>query len=81
LDAMHRREVVVLHFAQLEKATATTCQCLFYAQLGKTAGPGMQMRWIAARARTRSACGNWIDLLFTALWRLVDQQVDGNVTK
>lgn len=27
-----------------------SCQCLFYAQLGKTAGSGMHMPWSAAKA-------------------------------
>jgi hypothetical protein len=74
---MDGRKVVVLDFAQLEKAKATNCQSLLYAQLGKTTGSSMQH----AGARTQGAHKDWIDLLFTAFWRIVDQQVDGDITE
>jgi hypothetical protein len=34
-----------------------------------------------AGARTQGAHKDWIDLLFTAFWRIVDQQVDGDITE
>jgi hypothetical protein len=71
------RKVVVLDFAQLEKAKTTNYQYLLYAQLGKTAGSSMQH----AGAKTQGARGDWIDLLFTAFGRIVDQQVDGDISE
>jgi hypothetical protein len=77
LDAMDGGKVVVLDFAKLEEAKATNCQCLLYAQLGKTAGWSMQH----AGARTQGARRDWADLLFTAFGRIVDQQVNGDVAE
>jgi len=48
-----------------------------YAQLGATAGWSMQH----AGAKTQGARRDWIDLLFTASGRIVDQQVDGDISE
>lgn len=80
LDTMHGRKVVVLYFAQLEKATGASCQSLFYAQLGKTAGSGMHMPWSAARAH-KARMGIGQNSLLTAFGRVVDQQIDSYVTE
>jgi hypothetical protein len=77
LDAMNGGKVVVLDFAQLQKAKATNGQCLLYAQLGMTAGSSMQH----AGAKTQGARKDWSDLLFTAFGRIVDQQVDGDISE
>jgi hypothetical protein len=75
LDAMHGREVVILDLAQLKEAKVTGCQYLLCAQLGKTAGQSMQH----ASKRTRDACRDWINSLFTAFRRIVHQKIDGYV--
>lgn len=36
---------------------------------------------VDGRQSTRGAHRDWIDLLFTAFRRVIDQQIDGNVTK
>ena len=53
LDAMNGGKVVVLDFAQLEKAKATNCQCLFMLSLGRQRDGACSMQVRKPKARVR----------------------------